>query len=534
MTTQQCFSIRSLLRPLAIIGVLGAHIALASAQTQHSTVVTDRGPVQGLVTADGRQFLGIPYAAPPVGSSRWRPPQTTASWQQALDASHFGHNCPQGSSPFGIASATEDCLNLNVYTPPTGPFGGALRRDPVMVYIHGGAFRFGESNDYDPRALVQRGVVVVTINYRLGALGFMAHPALTAESPDRASGNYGLMDQQEALRWVRRNISRFGGNENNVTIFGESAGGVSVHAQLVSSQVAGLFQGAIAQSGAYALTETPLATAEAQGTALATALSCTDLACLRAVPVTTLLATENPGPAGYIPDIDGKVLTQSIGPALASGAFTRVPVIEGSTHDEYRLFVALFFDLVTGPITAAAYPAVVGAVLGVPAPVVSAIVAQYPLGNYASPDLALAAVGTDAVFACNTAAAAQSLQQYVPTWAYEFNDPNAPQPFLPPVSFPYGAFHTAELQYLFGVRPNLPTPPLTANQQQLADAMVRYWTQFARLGNPNGLSAPLWTRYLPPLTDRLQSLVPPSPQASTETAFATDHKCAFWASLVPH
>jgi para-nitrobenzyl esterase len=531
---QLCTSIRSRLRLFAIIGAVGAYTSLAFAQTQHSTVVTDRGPVQGVVTADGRQFLGVPYAAPPVGTLRWRPPQTTASWQHPLDVSQFGHNCPQAPSPFGLPSATEDCLYLNVYTPPTGPLGGALQRNPVMVYIHGGAFRFGESDDYDPKQLVARGVVVVTINYRLGALGFMALPALTAESPNHASGNYGLMDQQEALRWVHRNISRFGGNESNVTIFGESAGGLSVHAQLASSQAAGLFQAAIAQSGAYALTQPPLATAEAQGTALATTLGCADLACLRAVPVATLLAAENPGPEGYIPNIDGKVLTQSIGTSLASGAFNRVPVIEGSTHDEYRLFVGLLFDLATGPISAAAYPTIVGAVLGAPASVVSAVIQQYPLTNYASPDLALAALGTDSVFACNAYGAALSLQQYVPTWVYEFNDPNAPQPFLPPVSFPYGAFHTSELQYLFGVRPNLPTAPLTASQQQLSDAMVRYWSQFARLGNPNGLTTPLWLRYLPPVTDRVESLLPPSPQATTGTAFAADHKCAFWASLIPH
>jgi len=183
--------------------MLAWHPATADANlpdTSGKTVITDRGPVTGVITPDGRQFLGIPYAAPPVGSRRWQPPAQAPSWTQPLDASQFGNNCPQAPSPFGLASTTEDCLFLNVYTPPVGPLGGALRNDPVLVWIHPGAFTVGESDDYDPRELVKRNVVVVTINYRLGALGFLAHPALTAESSNASSGNYGFMDQQAALR----------------------------------------------------------------------------------------------------------------------------------------------------------------------------------------------------------------------------------------------------------------------------------------------------------------------------------------------
>ena len=216
---------------------------------------------------------------------------------------------------------------------------------------------------------------------------------------------------------------------------------------LASPRSQGLFGRAIAESGAYTVTQPTLAAAEAEGTAFATAVGCSsqDAACLRAVPVATLLANQSSSPTAYLPNVDGTVLTQSIGAAFASGQFNRVPVIEGSNHDEFRLFVAYLFELPFGPITAEQYPAYVAALLGVPAQVVTLVMAQYPLSNYASPALALGAVGTDAAFSCNTLALQKSLSQYVPTWAYEFDDANAPQRFLPPVSFPYGAYHSAEL-----------------------------------------------------------------------------------------
>lgn len=201
-------------------------------------VPTDAGVVRGVATDSLRRFLGIPYAAAPVGDLRWRPPQPHARWTGVRDATAFGNHCSQAASPFGIASTTEDCLFLNVFAPRHGEEDSDERSShlhPVMLWIHGGALVVGESNDYDPTRLVEQGdVVVVTVNYRLGRLGFLAHPALTAESPEHASGNYGFMDQQLALDWVRRNIARFGGDPKRVTIFGESTGGLSVHSQLAS------------------------------------------------------------------------------------------------------------------------------------------------------------------------------------------------------------------------------------------------------------------------------------------------------------
>ncbi len=493
----------------------------ANAAGDHSVIAhTDTGLVLG-TRADGvRSFLGIPYAAPPVGNLRWRPPQPAAPWHGVRRATAFGPHCAQAASPFGVESTSEDCLYLNVYTPSSIPPG--LPAAPVMVWIHGGALVVGESDDYNPAALVRRGVVVVTLNYRLGALGFLAHPALTAESANHASGNFGLLDQQAALRWVRRNARAFGGNPDNVTIFGESAGGLSVHSQLASPLAAGLFNRAIVESGAYQLSQPTLAAAEASGSAFASQAGCADqtAACLRSLPVQAVLASQS----GAAANVDGYVLTQSLGTAFASGAFNRVPVIQGSNHDEWRLFVAQAEAASGVPLSAAAYVPTVAATLGISTAAATALTAAYPLTAYPSPSIALGAVGTDAIFACNARRVAGLLAQRVPTYQYEFNDPDAPQPFFPSVSFPTGAYHAAEIQYLFGLNRGTP-PALDPAEISLSRAMVRYWTQFARAGNPNAPGSPAWPRY-DTATQQFQALVPGTPAAAT--GFAVDHKCLLY------
>ena len=530
---------------VALLLILAAAVVVcglpADSQAQAAAnplTFTFSGLVRGKVSSAGvREFLGIPYAAAPVGNLRWRPPVPHAPWFQTLDATQFANHCPQTASPFGIASTTEDCLFLNVFTPESNGGGGIGEPRPVMVWIHGGALVDGESNDYDPTAMVKDGVIVVTINYRLGILGFLAHPAFAAEKTDPdhdgdfaagSAGDYGLMDQQLALRWVRDNIVFFGGDPLNVTIFGESAGGLSVFSQLASPSAANLFQKAIIESGAYQQTTQTLATAEAAGTAFATAAGCSSqtAACLRALPVSTLLANQNP--AGYTPNIDGNFLPLSLGTALATGQFHHVRIIQGSNHDEWRLFTALDFDLTIGPIgnNEAAYEAALASLVGPGAPIVAA---EYPLASFPSADLAFATAGTDVVFACPAYDADLAMSQFVPLSTYEFNDENAPQDFLPPVTFPYGAAHASELQYLFNLPITVPRPPLNAQQLQLSSSMQHYWTNFAKSGTPNGAGLPPWQEFNA-VEGNFQSLIPPSPMQ--ETTFAANHKCAFWAALL--
>jgi len=483
---------------------------------------TANGPVRGLANGAVDEFLGIPYAAPPVGALRWQPPQPAASWSGVRDATRFAPHCPQAATPFGQASTSEDCLFLNVFTPSHQHAGSHF---PVMVWIHGGALVTGESDDYDPAALVADGVTVVTINYRLGALGFLAHPALA--DANGQSGDYGLMDQQAALRWVQRNIASFGGNPHNVTVFGESAGGLSTLSQVASPQARGLFERAIVESGSYNLTQASLASAEAAGEAFAAKAGCASqtAACLRSLPVSTILANQNA--AGYTPNINTEVLPETLGTAFATGNFNRVPIINGTNRDEWRLFVALS-ELSGNPVTASNYQDMISSTLGVPAAVAAFIAAKYPLTAFHSSSIALGAVGTDAIFACPALTIDQSVSRFVPTFAYEFNDENAPELFLPPVSFPYGAAHASEIQYLMGLPTAAFPGTLSAQQQQLAATMKGYWTNFATRGFPSSSGTPFWPLFNNP-TQNMQSLAPPAPQ--TETDFANTHNCAFWTAL---
>ncbi len=485
--------------------------------TASLVVKTDKGSVRGVQKGSMRAFMGIPYAAPPTGNLRWKPPQDAAPWTGVKATTAFAPHCPQNGGPYGVGSTNEDCLYLNVFTPRKLTRGVKY---PVMFWIHGGALIVGESDDYDPSRLVAKGVIVVTINYRLGLLGFLAHPALTAESG--ASGDYGWLDQQAALRWVQKNIGAFAGNPANVTVFGESAGGFSTHAQLASPLAKGLFAKAIVESGAYALAQPPLATAEAAGQAAAARMGCADqsLACLRAAPVSAVIAANNV--TSIVPPVDNKVLTQSVGTAFSSGQFNHVPVIEGSNKDEWRLFVAQA-EASLGPLAPSAYIQAIAANLGVPISTATAISAAYPLSVYGgNPSIAVGAIGTDAVFACNARRAARSFAGFTPTYQYEFADPAPPMRFFSNISFPTGAYHASEIQYLFNTSNSPVAGTLNASQQQLANAMVSYWTQFAKTGNPNGGGAPNWPRF-DANTEQYQALVPPTP--STASGFNFQHNC---------
>jgi para-nitrobenzyl esterase len=497
----------------------GRAVASPTSGSASPIVRTESGLVRGADVAGVDSFLGLPYAAPPTGNLRWRPPQSAASWSGVRDATQFGPSCPQAPSPFAPPGPfSENCLFLNVYTPASG------RGDrPVLVWIHGGGLVQDGARHYDGTKLAADGIVVVTINYRLGALGFLAHPAL-ASRPGGAAGNYGLMDQQAALRWVQRNIARFGGDPHNVTIAGQSAGGLSVLAQLVSPGARGLFRRAIVQSGAFALNQRPLATAEAAGETFAKAVGCPDqtAACLRSVPVSDLVknfGVEIPGV------VDGSVLTQPIGTALARGQFTRVPVINGITHDEELLFVAgLSLTVSQGtdiPLAAplnsgANYQADIAQALGVPAARAAAIAAEYPLSAYPNPVVAFSLLVSDASFACPALQVDRwTAERGVPTYAYQFNDDKAPV-----LGMILGlATHGAELPYLF----NTPTV-LDPGQQALAASMRMDWASFAGTGNPSSRALP-WPSFG---GTRVLSLVPQQSQVTTD--FATVHHCSFWAA----
>ena len=509
----------------------GGAVASPSSVGANPIVRIDDGLVRGTTAGTVDEFLGLPYAAPPTGNLRWRPPVRPAAWEGVRAATQFGPSCPQPTAhnpdlPPGPIS--EDCLYLNVYTPTLRDRSGGRR--PVLVWIHGGGLTLDGARNYDGSKLAADGAVVVTINYRLGALGFLAHPAL-ASGPGGPAGNYGLMDQQAALRWVQRNIAQFGGDPHNVTIAGQSAGGLSVLAQLVSPGARGLFQRAIVQSGAFALTQQPLATAEGAGENFATAVGCADqtAACLRSVPVGDLVSNfgvEIPGV------VDGSVLTQPIGTALARGQFARVPVINGITHDEELLFVAgLGLTVSQGtniplaaPLSSSAnYQTDIAHALGVSPTRAAAIANEYPLSAYPSLVVAFSLLVSDASFACPALQVDRwTAARGVPTYAYQFNDDSAP---LNIVSSGLGlATHGTELPYLFD-QPNAPFPAmLNADQQALAASMRTDWASFAGTGDPSSRALP-WPSFD---GTRVLSLVPLQSQVTTD--FAAAHHCSFWAA----
>jgi para-nitrobenzyl esterase len=513
------------------------------AGTPNDAIVTESGPLKGIQIWGGDGYFGIPYAAPPVGSLRWRPPQPHAKWQGVFQANNYGNFCTQPDG-FGGAFGSEDCLTLDIFRPHQKKNQNKQNGLPVMVWIHGGGLVTGNSFFYKPSPLALNGnVVEVNVNYRLGYLGFFAHPAIDGEG--HLNGNYGLMDQQLALKWVQRNIAAFGGDPNAVTVFGESAGGQSVYSQLVSPTAAGLFQRAISQSGAYFEFQdyfndiVPLAQGETgfgtgavpSGTFIAANAGCANQTaqCLRAVSASILASAE---PATVYPFVDGTILTQTPSAAFATGQFNRVPVISGGNHDEERIYVARQYDFTGNPLLTeaeydnaviAAYPPGFGATFVLP---------LYPYASYPSGGVALAASETDVVFACAERNAVRSLSQYVTTYAYEFNDENAPDLFDPIflATFPLGAYHFAEVPYLFDLDLRFAGfNPFTTDQQQLSNTMISYWTQFATTGDPNSPGTPVWLPYHSTV-DQFQSLVPPSPIA--ESGFDADHKCSsFWSSF---
>ncbi len=527
-----CFSaLITLILATASATVIGTGIAAAASGSADAPFVAiEGGDVRGVVMPGGYAFRGLPYAAAPIGDLRWRPPQPPASWNGVRDATEFAPSCPQPQGPFGVGVRSEDCLYLNVATP-------SLRGKnlPVFVWIHGGGWTSGAGRDYDPTKLMQNGVVVVTINYRLGALGFLAHPAL-ASVPGGPSGNYGHMDQQAALRWVQRNIRRFGGDPDNVTIAGESSGALSVILHLISDGSRGLFDRAIVESGSFALTQQSLAQGEAFGQTFATLAGCPDqtAACLRDLPDDTLVNNfcPNAGCAAIPGIVDGKVLKESFGTALAAGRFADVPVLNGVNHDEQRVFVIYLGVTVTGgtyiripeyPVTAENYERNIAFVLGVSDTRAAEIAAEYPVAGYPSPNIAFSTLDNDASWACPALKMDQWLAKHVPTFAYEFDDDNPPARYFPPLGV---ATHGNEIPYILDV----PDAPIQAafspDSAALAATMRAAWASFAASGDPSSESDVRWPSFNA-TQQRVLSLVTPASVVTRD--FASRHNCLFWS-----
>ena len=512
-------------------------IALAAcSSTDELSITIDSGPIHGAQTADVRHFLGIPYAAPPVGDGRWRAPQPIAPWTDTLMANEVGSQCPQILS-FSGPSYDEDCLFVNVWTP------AGAHDLPVMVWLHGGAFIFGSGGDkyYAGDTLADQGMVVVTINYRLGAFGFLAHPALTVEDPAYpTSGNYGLEDQRVALQWVQRNIAAFGGDPAHVTLFGESAGGFSTCVHYLSSRTQGLFEAAISESGLCGapVLELPHAMAEAQGVMLGATLGCsgsdaTALACLRGIGVSQLLAAtglppaanQTPGGPFYqttilptaLPNVDGYVLAAPMDQELAAGAYEPRPLILGTNKNEGTLFHASIYAKEVADETD--YRTALAEPFG--ASNVDAIVAQYPVASFDSANDAIAEVTGDAFFVCPARREARAIAAAGATvFRYSFE-----RELENPFETGLGVFHSSELPFVFG-NDDYPLGRI-GDATSLSQTMGDYWTQFAKTSDPNASKSPAWPSY--DASDTYQLLDVP---ISTSTAQKAA-QCDFWDTLPP-
>jgi para-nitrobenzyl esterase len=515
-------------------------------QIQEGTEITlADGTVVGEIDGATRRFLGIPFAAPPMGELRWRPPEPPAPWDTPLDATEFSSACPQiGSLTSPEDSTEEDCLYLNVWAPEPAPAAPL----PVMVWFHGGSNVTGSTADtipfvepptlfYNGRGLVEEaGVVVVTANYRLGVMGFFAHQAISAQNPSSTSGNQGLLDQRMALQWVRDNIEAFGGDPDNVTIFGESAGAFDVCFHVASPGSRGLFHRAISESGGCTTALPTRQVAEAQADVFAAAMGCGDAAdvaaCLRSVSVSDLL-TEAPVdgaqeelPGGDLyeggtprwdfgPIVDGSVLPEQPRALFAAGNVADVPYLLGSNSDEGTLFHVLQTPVSTDEEYLAALERRFGA------PLAAQVAAEYPSSAYDSPQAALERVTGDAALVCSTRdTARRAADAGLPVFMYNFARPIP----IPDLAFlDLRATHGAEIAYVFGsVGPDLVGP----EDLSLSMTMGRYWGRFAADGDPNGGQDPTWPMFSSQSDVRLNFDI----QITTLDDFRSD-VCTFWESV---
>ena len=488
-------------RMLAAAGLVGA-MTLGAGREASAQVKTQAGMVEGTTTADGkvRTFKGIPFAAPPTGDRRWAEPAPAAPWTGVRKADAFGPRCPQGNL-FGDMvfrdEMSEDCLYVNVWTPAK-----AGEKLPVMFWIHGGGFQAGSASEprQDGEILARKGVVVVSANHRLGVFGFLAHPELTKSSGRNASGNWGLLDQVAALRWVQQNIAAFGGDPNRVTVFGESAGSFSVSAMVATPLAKGLVHGAIGESGAFftlpggGLATRTLAAAEEEGKKLAEGLGAADLAALRARPWEEILKGAK-GP-WFSPIVDGYVFPKPVPDIYAAREHSPVPLLAGWNADEIRSSVTL----APAPTTAASFAEATRKRFGANA---DALLAVYAPKDDADAIQVAADFAGDTFIAYSTWKWIQThaASTKAPVYRYSFDRkiPVAPGTKVngkDATAADIGARHAGEIEYVFGtLKTALPTVPWEPADHTLSEQMVTYWTNFAKTGDPNGPGVPAWPKY---------------------------------------
>jgi para-nitrobenzyl esterase len=502
---------------------------------QSGTLITlADGDVQGHINGGTREFLGIPYAAPPVGALRWRPPAAPTPWVGVLDASSYSAACPQLDALAGTASENEDCLYLNVWSPDPAP----IKPLPVMVWIHGGANVSGSTGDFVPFPpyeayrlysgdvlAAERNVVVVSMNYRLGVFGFFGQSDLADEDPGFPyAGNQGLLDQRAALEWVRDNVAAFGGDPENVTIFGESAGSFDVCAHVASPLSAGLFERAISESGGCTAGIATAEDAAAQAEDVSAAVGCDaapdELACLRSVPVADLLDAYSFSEAGLAfsslgISIDGGFLPDHPRALFDAGEFSHVPYILGANRDEGTLF---FIDV--PPITTPEeYTAELVTRFGAFAPEVEAL---YPVSDFSSPNDALIRVAGDSALVCSTYDVASRIRaaKNRRTYIYQFRRV-IPLPFVSLLDL--GVFHGSEIPYVFGS-----VPPPSSVDGDLGARMREYWSRFTHRGKPRARKSPSWPRFK---QKRYKILYLDVPKPYKVKDIYYQARCGFWSSV---
>lgn len=477
-----------------------------------------QGALRGLRSSGVDHFWAIPFAAPPVGELRWRPPEPPARWRGTRDATVPPPRCPQRGE------GQEDCLYLNVHRPSAARGRGPL---PVIFFIHGGSNRVGSSFDNDPTGIVQQtDAIVVMANYRLGSLGWLAHPALSAESPDGVSGQYALADQQAALRWVHDNIAAFGGDPARIIIAGGSSGGFGVCSHLTSPAVSGLFSGAVMISSS--CPAAPLEEAEDYGVEFVTEAGCLEddpVSCLRQMPAHELTAI--PSFVGVVAQ-PGSLVPEPPLTVIQEGRAARVPLIIGGTEHDSRMGRRTLF-----PVDEAEYVANVVDFFG--EEVGALVLAQYDPDDYDDPFYAESDLLSDssllAIGPCLNRDIAQAHAAHAPVYVYEFADSTAPMPLWAaanaPEGFVMGASHASDEIYWFD-RPQ-DALMLTETQRVLADQMRRALGRFAWRGSPSPRRQPgLWPAYDPD-DERVLRFEPSGPRAAND--WAEQHKCDFWRSL---